>query len=589
MKKRLLIFILIGVLSIGLIGFTYAAFNYIRFGTTNSKQIVGDIYMHFTETNSLTLENAMPRDTYIPNNYFEFQITGKNTYTKKDIYYEIDLVHGDIPNTKTETNRILDRFLKFRLVEVVNNTESEIFTNKSYNDLTNKRIHVETIPKNTTSEISKTYRLYMWIGNEVVIGDGDYTTSEWNNLFASIKVNVLGDFTEKDIPELLWDHIVDNLGSEGIVAVKTDGTLYEGSGEIRDYRYSGSGNYCTYTDGTNDYNIQVEGTTCPEKAYDDGGYHRFLSTNDETLFGTDGYTELNLKNNMTPVDSGLRNYISFNNELWRIVGIIDGNIKIMKDTPITGGSTTYTNSESVSYNLKMPDEDYTSSWGMLSIPKYRYYYWNYPTDTSNYAGDPTVGKYNYNDWTRSGTMYYLNEENGYYGGLRNDAKSQIITATYHLGNVSINSSSYMIDGNASSVYNQERGTTICDVSVSQNSNCNIWYGSQASWTGKIGLLYPSDYGYSANPSYWNSNMITYYQNNITGGIWILNTDANYSWFLSPASNYSYASVFWYMNGDVYRNFVYDDRSALRPVLNLKSDTVIFSGEGSIESPFVITG
>ena len=61
MKKRLVIFILISILCISLVGFTYAAFNYIRVGTSNSKQIVGDIYMHYNETNSLTLENAMPK------------------------------------------------------------------------------------------------------------------------------------------------------------------------------------------------------------------------------------------------------------------------------------------------------------------------------------------------------------------------------------------------------------------------------------------------------------------------------------------------------------------------------------------------
>jgi len=576
------------------VGVTFAAYTYTRQGIYTSKQIVGDIYMHYAESNSLTLSNAMPSSTFDSTKYFEFTVDGKNTTTNKTIWYDIVINRGE---SQTGT-RINDNLLKFKLVEVINNSETVLVDNQSYSDLSSgKRIYVSTIPYNTGTEVEHTYRLYMRISERTTICGGDedncdYTLANWDQVYASIKVNVTGDFTEKvdDNVELLWDHIVDNLGSEGIVAVKTDGTLYEGTGEIRDYRYSGSGNYCTYTDGTNDYNFQVEGTTCPPKAYNDSGY-RFLSSNDEALYGTGSYTKLNLKNNMTPVDSGLRNYISFNNELWRIVGIVDGNIKIVKDTPITSGNSTYTNSESILYNLKILDSDYTNQ-GMSSIPKYRYYYWNNPIDRSNYANQPTVGKYNYNDWTRSGAMYYLNEENGYYGSLSNDAKSQIINATYHLGNVSINSSNYLIDGTANAVYNQERGTTMCDVSVSswsQNANCNIWYGNQASWTGKIGLLYPSDYGYSANPSYWNSNISTYYENDILGGSWILNTDANYSWFLSPASNDSYISLYWDMRGDVFRGSTYTIDCALRPVLNLKSDTVIFAGEGSIESPFVITG
>ena len=59
-NKRVMLVILIGVICLGLVGVTYAMFNYSRFGLTNSKQIVGDIYMHYRESNQLTLENMMP-------------------------------------------------------------------------------------------------------------------------------------------------------------------------------------------------------------------------------------------------------------------------------------------------------------------------------------------------------------------------------------------------------------------------------------------------------------------------------------------------------------------------------------------------
>jgi len=170
-NKKVLIAIIVAVLLISIVGVTFAAYTYTRQGTSNSKQVVGDIYMHYTESNTLTLSNAMPSSTYIENNYFEFTVDGKNTTTNKDIIYDIVLSHGDLLGGKTETNRIDDKFLKFRLVEVINNEETEILNNKSYSDLTSKRIYVETIPKNTTSGITHTYRLYMWIGNEVVIGN----------------------------------------------------------------------------------------------------------------------------------------------------------------------------------------------------------------------------------------------------------------------------------------------------------------------------------------------------------------------------------------------------------------------------------
>ena len=140
--------------------------------------------------------------TYIKDSpYFEFTIDGKNTYDKEDIWYEIVLSYGD--NHQTRTERLRDDLLKFRLVEVVDGVEQVLFTNKSYNDLTSKRVWVDTIPKNTTSEVVHTYRLYMWISDDTIIGntsEADYDMETWNNeVYASIKVNVTGDFNEKEL------------------------------------------------------------------------------------------------------------------------------------------------------------------------------------------------------------------------------------------------------------------------------------------------------------------------------------------------------------------------------------------------------
>ena len=46
MNKKIVIAIVTAVLLIGIVGVTFAAFTYSRTGTSNSKQLVGDIYMH---------------------------------------------------------------------------------------------------------------------------------------------------------------------------------------------------------------------------------------------------------------------------------------------------------------------------------------------------------------------------------------------------------------------------------------------------------------------------------------------------------------------------------------------------------------
>ena len=202
-NKKIIIItsIILGVLILT-ISLTYAIFSMSKTGQ-NSNLVVGDVYMHYANGNkSINLANAMPSETYDATSFFEFTIDGKNTTTNKDIWYEIILKHGDDVTRKT---RIKDNLLKFTLTETKDGKTTTVINGKSYGDLTNKRIWVNTISKNTTSEVSITYRLYMWISNNTVIGntdDVDYTTEEWKNIFASIKVDVAGDFNEKTTPAI---------------------------------------------------------------------------------------------------------------------------------------------------------------------------------------------------------------------------------------------------------------------------------------------------------------------------------------------------------------------------------------------------
>ena len=202
-KKKIVLGSIIGVFIGILISVSYAFFTFSK-TSLNSQLVAGDIYMQYKETNSINIPDMMPRNTYVDNEngYFEFQITGKNTYAEKDIIYDVVLSYGDNPTDPNRTIRIKDELLRFRLVKVVNNEEQEIFNNRSYTSINNTRIHKETIPAETNTEITTTYRIYAWISEETKIGnatDADYSLSDWNKVFASIKVNVTGDFNDKEI------------------------------------------------------------------------------------------------------------------------------------------------------------------------------------------------------------------------------------------------------------------------------------------------------------------------------------------------------------------------------------------------------
>lgn len=202
-KKIIGIALVVALLAVSL-GVTYAAFVY-RENTLNQQLILGEIYMYYNETNVLTIENALPGDEY--SNYFEFTINGKNTYTEKDIAYDMILTRGDKPEDKEETNRLSDNSLLFKLVKVDDNgNETVIKEDVTYDSLTTQVIHTALIEAGTTTEVNQKYRLYAKIANNITICGGevtencDYFTSgdtlNWSDAFASIKVNVIGILQE---------------------------------------------------------------------------------------------------------------------------------------------------------------------------------------------------------------------------------------------------------------------------------------------------------------------------------------------------------------------------------------------------------
>ena len=580
MKKKKIILSIssIMIILILVIGISIAAFSYNTTGE-NRQLVVGDIYMHYRETTTnINIGSIFPSNNYINGEYFEFTIDGKNTNTKGNILYNIQVTKGDNVDDKV---RIADKFLKFRLVKVENNQEIELANDKNYEVINNTIIYSDMINKETNSEIEYTYRLYVWISDEVEVGNTeevDYTTDEWNKLFASVKVNVNGKYIEG---ELLTNTIKSKLGTGGVVAVNTDGELYnanDSTQEIREYRYSGGGNYCTYTDGANDYKIQVESDSCSANACLVDGQVMSVENDLFSYYAAEmgvesvscsdvGGTSISLKGESIPTDSGIRNYVEFNNELWRIVGLFNNEIKLVKNIPLLNNiyeSDTYI-IDNLTYQLTE------------EFPGVKYQYFNY-----NVLADG-VSK---NDWATSGVMHYLNDEteNSYYTNhLSIKAKNLITETTYYLGNFT---TTYVNSDGVTAIesYEDERESVVCDSTITDNTsghNCNIWYGNASTWLGKIGLLYPSDYGYASSSEYWNNtplhryNEIAYQQN------WMYDNIGMFIHYISPSDYRNNYTVF----GSADIGSDSNTPCALRPVVTLKSDVIVIDGDGSYQSPY----
>ena len=121
----------------------------------------------------------------------------------------------------------------------------------------------------------------------------------------------------------------------------------------------------------------------------------------------------------------------------------------------------------------------------------------------------------------------------------------------------------------------ERGTAVADSS----------YPSR--WTGKIGIMYPSDYAYATDLSQCTKTGHNYDTDttNCLNTDWLFNSE--YQWLMSPASGNSldawivYGAGYVGDRGDDYVDYGY----GVRPLAVLKSDVTKLEGEGTNGNPY----
>ena len=114
---------------------------------------------------------------------------------------------------------------------------------------------------------------------------------------------------------------------------------------------------------------------------------------------------------------------------------------------------------------------------------------------------------------------------------------------------------------------------------------NTGYGSNpTTYTDEIGLMYPSDYGYAANPDAWTKDISDYDSSTIKSNNWLYM--GLYEWTITPHSSSSYRVFLVYYNGYLYyANAAYG--YAARPVFYLKSNVALQGGNGTSNDPFIL--
>ena len=262
-------------------------------------------------------------------------------------------------------------------------------------------------------------------------------------------------------------------------------------------------------------------------------------------------------------------------ELWRIIGVFnnvtksDGSkenlVKIIRDESI--GNYSWDSSDS-SVNSGYGVNDWTDADAMKLL-------------NPGYDSVSVGGSLYYN--AKSGTCYNGSKNattscDFTSTGLKNDTtRNAIETVVWNLGG----SSTYN-DVTPSMFYERERGTT-------------VYTGRPTTWTGKVGLMYPSDYGYAtsggttkdratclAKELYnWDSSDFS----DCKGNDYLYNSSL-YQWTLAPNSA-SARIVFAVAGGGGVLNYSASDTNAVRPVLFLKSSILLDKGTGESSNPYTL--
>ena len=297
-------------------------------------------------------------------------------------------------------------------------------------------------------------------------------------------------------------------------------------------------------------------------------------------------------NNIKYIGKDPNNYVSVDGELWRIIGVMknidDGTgsksdrVKLIRLDSI-GDYSWDTSDSSV-------NEGYgVNEWNQADLMKLL---------NPGYESESVGGSLYWNN--QSGTCYN-NKQNATTScnftstGIKEKLKNMLGNAVWNTGSNGTNDWQSASGGLTKHFYAYERSSNTGKI-CSSGSWCNDTVARTTTWTGKVGLMYPSDYGYATSggsttdrATCLNTILLNWKDDNVSdckNNDWLFNS--NYQWTLSPAAFSGAAlSAFYVVRsgtvGDIFAYFGY----GVRPVVYLSPSVGVQSGDGSRGNPFIL--
>ena len=527
------------VIVLGVFGITYAlkiaTFNPIGINTT-AGNITASITYDSTNTSTVTSNNKMLpiADTLVTGVdvtderilKVKFMVTGSSSNPDNTIY-DISLRNIDM------SNALKSEYVKWRLYK-----NGTLLSKGNFSPTFDTRENNRLVLTNTQQDLTTntdTYVYLMWI-SEACTGDlstCDITKNQDKLLGKIFNAQIKLEASTKAKKTLTRTALSTNSASMTITNMFTPNKLVKNN-NVK-YRYDTTNNLMEDVDG----NIRYYGA----------------SPNNYIYFNCSDY----------------KNQTSSTCETWRIIGVFDGKVKIMRSSQIGEYSWDNKNADTGAETIYGKNDWNTARLMKLLNPN------NYYTIDSNDNGH--------------GQRLYWNAQSGTcFSGQNNATRSCDFTSTGLKNDITRNmiaETTYYTRGHSTpnifvdAMYDKERvsGTVV-----------NATPPRTLTWTGKVAVAYPSDYGYAADLSLCQQTLVNYDNSTCTANNWmksiITNKGANAGWLLTPHSGYAYHA--WYVSSPGNVNNSYSGvhiAADVVPVLSLTSELDIRSGTGTSSSPY----
>ena len=274
--------------------------------------------------------------------------------------------------------------------------------------------------------------------------------------------------------------------------------------------------------------------------------------------------------------SNPNNYVSFNDELWRIIGVFGDNIKLVRSEEL--GKLSWDSSD------ETINEGYgVNEWSQADLKEY--------LNTMYYGGTSVTCYVDYNNSTTTCPT----------GSLNSTSKSMINNYTWNTGAINVEDTTIVnletFALNTVPFYNAERGSVNGKICTSGNK-CNDTIERTTTWPGYVALPYVTDWAYASSETACATNINDGYDaandnyDNMTckKNNWMHHgsTMDEKMWMLSPYARSVNAGHVWVVGG-VGVVDVGDASVALSvfPSVYLNTEVKITSGSGTSSDPYIL--